>query len=219
MTLTAFSQISSLLATLNEHIRISPHAEMCAVAVSVKNAPVTDMMSGLSLCDDCHHQTGGQPATPGKMKAQQQQERAKQQIVLHEDEDGYCELVEVTGRDRRRRSSSINKPPPSTLTPMEEGSVEGDDRNGATGEEHSAIDCVVEEANASATTAEDSVTLEEEQQQQTPQGLLMGGGDSYYTSAMKLKEQLLSSTQTVPLSLIAANLLALNQTITKLLVS
>lgn len=212
MTLTAFSQISSLLATLNEHIRISPHAEMCAVAVSVKNAPpVTDLISGLSVCDDCH-QAGGQPATPGKMKAQQQQERAKQQIVLHEDEDGYCELVEVTGRDRRRRSSSISKPP-STLAPMEEGSGEGDDHNGATGEEQS--DCVVEESNAVA--GADSLSLEE--QQPPPEGLAMGGGDSYYSTAMKLKEQLLSSTQTVPLSLIAANLLALNQTITKLLVS
>lgn len=197
MTLAAFSQIQSLIATLNEHIRISPHAEMCAVAVSVKEpASTADLMSsGLSVCDDCHGKEG---TSGGGMKAQQQSQRAKQQIVLHEDEDGYCELVEVTGRDRHRRSSSINKAPsPAALNGG--GEQAGDES----------------EVGAVATEEEPDIDVLTEEEQLR----LMGpGGDSYYRSAMRLKEQLLSSTQTVPLSLIAANVLALNQTITKLLV-
>lgn len=205
MTLAAFSQIQSLIATLNEHIRISPHAEMCAVAVSVKDpaASTADLMSSvLSVCDDCHGKEG---TSSGGMKAQQQSQRAKQQIVMHEDEDGYCELVEVTGRDRRRRSSSINKAPsPAALEAVAVALNGGGDQT---------VDD--SEAGVVATEEEPDIDVLTEEEQLR----LMGpGGDSYYRSAMRLKEQLLSSTQTVPLSLIAANVLALNQTITKLLV-
>lgn len=227
MTLAAFSQIQSLIATLNEHIRITPHAEMCAVAVSVKDPPAT-MLGGSGLCDDCHQQ-GQQATTPGKMKAQQQQQKAKHQIVLHEDEDGYCELVEVTGRDRRRRSSSINK----AAVEGSSAEVAGVTLNGESSSEQSSTVLAEEEVPVTEeavvqSTPDESLDREEEkegngdeeeEEQQQQLLLSMAGGESYYRSAMRLKEQLLSSTQTVPLSLIAANVLALNQTITKLLVS
>lgn len=199
MTLAAFAQIQSLIATLNEHIRITPHAEMCAVAMSVKEQPSLDS----NLCDDCHHQQqkpldGPDVATAAtSQKAEQQQERAKQQIVMHEDEDGYCELVKVAESDRRRRSSSIRK-----YSPEECGLT----NNSCPELEENMVESGSKQVLKYLNIKEEVPPVE-------------SGESSYYRSAMKMKEQLLTSTQSVPLSLIAANLLSLNQTITKLLVS
>ena len=196
---------------------------MAAASSAAPPLTVVDMLGGLSVCDDCQPKSGvvdqeeplntTVPMTPGKMKAQQQEQKAKQQIVLHEDEDGYCELVEIAGRDRRRRSSSINKNDAESAVAASAAAVQ----NGG-----GVVDVAGEDSVAGA-GMEDVEAMDLEEQQRLLSGggggSGEGGGDSYYKSAMKLKEQLLSSTQTVPLNLIAANVLALNQTITKLLVS
>lgn len=170
---------------------------MAAAATTTTTASLRD----LNLCDDCHSHGQAKattadvmtPSSTGGMKAQpQQMPKQQQQIVLHEDEDGYCELVEVTGRDRRRRSSSINKPDVvvASQQPLSPSEV----------------------AEGAKVTTEEGREREEVNEDE-------GGGESFLKSALKLKEQLLSSSQSVPLNLIAANVLALNQTITKLLVS
>lgn len=145
-------------------------------------------------------------AQPQHMPKQQQQ----QQIVLHEDEDGYCELVEVTGRDRRRRSSSINNA---------DFIAESSSSTAVNGDSVKASTTLTTTDGSDAAMLEETLLLRPVQKETVDEDRLAAGGDSYFKSAMKLKQQLLTSTQTVPLSLIAANVLALNQTITKLLVS
>lgn len=147
------------------------------------------------------------------MKAQpQHMPKQQQQIVLHEDEDGYCELVEVTGRDRRRRSSSINNAD-FIAESSSSTAVNGDSVKASTTLTTTTTD------GSDVAMLEETLLLRPQQEESVDEDRLAAGGDSYFKSAMKLKDQLLSSTQTVPLSLIAANVLALNQTITKLLVS
>lgn len=182
-------------------------------------------LSSLNLCDDCHSHGQSKATTDvmtpgggggGGMKAQPQHmpKQQQQQIVLHEDEDGYCELVEVTGRDRRRRSSSINNAD-FIAESSSSTAVNGDSVKAST----TLTTTTTTTDGSDAAMLEETLLLRPVQKETVDEDRLAAGGDSYFKSAMKLKQQLLTSTQTVPLSLIAANVLALNQTITKLLVS
>ncbi|XP_070066508.1 uncharacterized protein RhoGEF2 isoform X3 [Drosophila virilis] len=116
IALAAYDQVQMLTKILNDYMHVSPEMEISAVSTAV--------------CDHCHEKERllniamSPPPLPKPKKQQQAQQQTPQlkktskrksllveEVAIHEDDDGYCEIDEL-------RLPSIPAKPSDTATPL-----------------------------------------------------------------------------------------------------
>lgn len=207
--------------------------EICAVVAG-----------SMSVCDSCHY-----PAKPAGPVSEEQQPTSAQKpkqlergrpIVVQEDEDGYCEIIDIMEDGSRGVRTELEvadeqakaaAPVPEVVQRQdsipEETEAEmknEDNQQPASSDEIPRTIQEAEHQSAEMKPESEVKTLETEEKSECPPNdevidvANMEYSEEYFASTKRLSAQLFSSAQSVPCHLITSQINALNQHITKLMV-